>query len=144
MTRILPLVEKYEVARLKVRCQKFLIRQCQCDILSAETLVRNIRLSVTHEMEKLWTMCLDRASNFESEKLESIKDFNDLSEETISGIFRRRLKMYERACKKINTKVREAETHCNLYHKSEIWGNGMCKKCYSGVGKVSVMELKHF
>ncbi|KAL5005632.1 hypothetical protein ScPMuIL_016790 [Solemya velum] len=141
--RILPLAEKYEVTRLKSRCEKFLIQQTQGETLAAEILVQNIRLSVTHELGKLWSLCVDRASNFDSEKLESIQDFRDLSEETINGIFRHRLKMYEHACKKIKMKVREAETHCSLYHKSDRWGSGLCKKCYSGVGKVSVTELKH-
>lgn len=138
---MLHLAEEFEVKSLRDRCVAFLTLQLQNNC-SSDKIIEILTLSINYGLEELQKLSTDLASRTSSENLENVPGFSELSNDITSSIFHKRLRLYEDAGRKIRKRLKEAETHCSLYHKNERWGDNLCNKCLAGVGKVSSHEIE--
>ncbi|XP_061164079.1 uncharacterized protein LOC133173154 [Saccostrea echinata] len=138
---MLRMADEFEVKTLRERCVSFLTLQLQNNC-SSDKILEILTMSIDYNLEELHKLSIDMASRTSSDNLENVPGFSELSDDITSAIFHKRLKLFEDAGRKIRKRLKEAETHCSLYHKNERWGDNLCNKCLAGVGKVSSYEIE--
>lgn len=138
---MLRLADEFKVKTLRERCVAFLKLQLENNC-SSDRIIEILTTSINYDLEELQQLSTDMACRASSEELENVPGFSDLCDDITSDIFKKRLKLFEEAGRKIRKRLKEAETHCSLYHKNERWGDNLCNKCLAGVGKVSAYEIE--
>nr|XP_022328166.1 uncharacterized protein LOC111127328 [Crassostrea virginica] len=138
---LLRLANEFKVKTLRERCVAFMKLQLENNC-SSDRIIEILTLSINFDLEELQRLSTERACRASSEELENVPGFSELPDDIIYSITRQRLNLYEDAGRKIRKRLKEAETHCSLYHKNERWGDNLCNKCLAGVGKVSSYEIE--
>lgn len=138
---MLRLANEFKVKTLRERCVAFLKLQLENNC-SSDRIIEILTTSINYDLEELQQLSTDMACRASSDELENVPGFSDLPDDITSDIFIKRLKLFEEAGRKIRKRLKEAETHCSLYHKNERWGDILCNKCLAGVGKVSAYEIE--
>ncbi|KAH3753587.1 BTB and MATH domain-containing protein 36-like [Dreissena polymorpha] len=145
---VLLLAEEYEVHRLVEKCEDFMIKDIEITAASSphtEKVVRYLYLAEKFGLEALQKVAFDTAATMHSDSLENVREFWELPPVTTTNVFIRRLKLLETIGKTIMKKIKETRNHCALYHKHDAEHDvTVCLKCCASIGKLVMVEFKHF
>ncbi|XP_052814175.1 BTB and MATH domain-containing protein 36-like [Mya arenaria] len=144
---ILDLAEEFQVHRLVEKCEEFLANDIAITPTSSpypQKVVRYLYLSDKYGLEDLQKAAFETAARMQSDMLENVREFWQLPSVTTTSVFIRRLKLLEVSGRAVRTRIKEAQNHCTLYHKGERTGDNVCNKCFAGIGKFVISEMKYF
>ena len=138
---LLRMAEEYKVESLTTRCRKFLVSRLKEVPVHPVHLISSLRMAVDSDFEEVRQACFDVANKIPSDTLESTRGYDLLTSDVKLDLKANRLKCFEETGRKIHRRLREAETHCGLYHKNERWGDNLCNKCLASIGKTAGFEI---
>ncbi|KAK3082875.1 hypothetical protein FSP39_007730 [Pinctada imbricata] len=138
---LLGMAQEYRVSSLMSRCREFLKGKLREIPIHPLTLIKSLRMSIDFNLDDLRHLCFEVAKNIPSDVLEATRGYELLTHDVTSTLTSNRLQSFEETGRKIVKRLKEAETHCGLYHKSERWGDNLCNKCLASVGKTAGFEI---